>query len=311
MPKIAYTRKNFSVDRLLVIQRANELCESYERQGFTLTLRQLYYQFVARGWIPNRDAEYKKLGDIISDGRRAGLIDWYHLEDRTRFVRSNTHWNSPADIVRAAAASYDEDRWVAQEYRVEAWIEKDALVGVLGSVCPGLDVPFFSCRGYTSDSEVWRAAQRLRGYERNGQTPVILHFGDHDPSGIDMTRDIIDRLRLFSGLRIEVERLALNMDQIDRYNPPPNPAKVTDSRYASYVDVYGEESWELDALEPSVIVDLVQTAVDRYRDRAVWDARDAEIKQRKQALDVTREHWEELQDIYADRGWLDTQEDNT
>lgn len=80
---------------------------------------------------------------------------------------------------------------------------------------------------------------------------VILHLGDHDPSGIDMTRDISDRLELF-GADVEVKRIALNWDQIDEFTPPPNPAKLSDSRAGAYIAEYGDESWELDALEPTL-----------------------------------------------------------
>jgi hypothetical protein len=101
---------------------------------------------------------------------------------------------------------------------------------------------------------------------------MILHFGDHDPSGIDMTRDILDRLQLYSESDVEVHRLALNFDQIESFNLPPNPAKTTDSRYASYIMLHGTESWELDALEPPVLAALVREAISYHRDEEQWEA---------------------------------------
>src|SRR5215467_8357308 len=155
------------------------------------------YQFVSRDPLPNRQSEYKRLGDIINDARLAGLVDWGAIVDRTRNIRALSHWSDPAAIVEAAANRFAVDKWADQPRRVEVWIEKDALVGVFEPVCDELDVPLFSCRGYTSQSEVWGAAQRLERYLMAGQEVVILHFGDHDPSGLDMTRDIRERLRLF------------------------------------------------------------------------------------------------------------------
>ncbi len=112
-------------------------------------------------------------------------------------------------------------------------------------ICEELDVPYFSCRGYTSQSEMWAAAQRLLGYiwAKQRQHVTILHFGDHDPSGIDMTRDIRERLSLFCGGEgFAVRRIALNMDQVRQYDPPPNPAKLTDTRVDAYLRKYGDDS---------------------------------------------------------------------
>ena len=256
---------------MYIISKANAIIDEYERQGFDLTLRQLYYQFVSRDLIPNRDTEYKRLGSIINDARLAGLIDWNAITDRTRNLRSLSHWRNPGDIIFSAARSYRIDKWAMQDYRVEVWIEKDALVGVIAGVCDDLDIPYFSCRGYTSQSEMWVAGQRLLKYIKDGQTPLVLHFGDHDPSGKDMTRDIIDRLTLFSNSAIELQRIALNMDQVEQYNPPPNPAKITDSRASAYIAEYGDESWELDALETTVIADLIRDAVGVVMDQDAWE----------------------------------------
>lgn len=134
MPKITYVPRTFRQDTLSVIATAEGICEEYARQGYDLTLRQLYYQFVARGLIPNRDSEYKRLGSIVNDARLAGLIDWDHLTDRTRTLRDLAHWDSPESIVDEVARQYRTARWDDQPRRVEVWIEKDALVGVLAAV---------------------------------------------------------------------------------------------------------------------------------------------------------------------------------
>jgi len=264
--KRKYINKNLSDRKLDVIDQANKIIEEYQDQGFDLTLRQLYYQFVARDLIPNKQSEYNKLGNIISDGRLLGLIDWNAIVDRTRHVRSNSHWESPKEVIEICANQYQIDKWENQETRVEVWIEKDALIGVIEGVCSRNDVPYFSCRGYTSQSEMWRASCRLLDYDQN---IVIIHLGDHDSSGIDMTRDIQDRMNLFDS-GATVERIALNYDQIEQYNPPPNPAKITDPRAKKYIEEFGASSWELDALEPSVMDDLVQSKIDEYRDMDLW-----------------------------------------
>jgi hypothetical protein len=269
MSKIAYLEKTFRTDTLVRINQANEIIAEYQAQGFTLTLRQLYYQFVSRDLIANTVQSYKSLGDVVNDGRLAGLIDWDAIEDRTRNLRSSPHWEDPQAIVRACSQQFSVDLWENQPAYVEVWIEKDALVGVIEGICNEWDVPYFACRGYTSQSEMWGAAQRLIEREHSGKETAIIHLGDHDPSGIDMTRDIQDRLELF-GSTATIHRIALVFDQVEQYNPPPNPAKTTDARYQSYANRFGDESWELDALEPRVIVDLIREAIESRIDEDAW-----------------------------------------
>ena len=94
MPKIQYKEINFRGKSLELINLVNQVVEEYQAQGYELTLRQAYYQLVARGYIPNNERSYKNIGSLINDGRLAGLIDWYSITDRTRNLRSNGHWNT-------------------------------------------------------------------------------------------------------------------------------------------------------------------------------------------------------------------------
>jgi hypothetical protein len=293
MPVIAYIDKTFTRATSEIIDTARSICAEYQRQGFDLTLRQLYYQFVARGYLANKDTEYKRLGNIVNDARLAGLLDWNYIVDRTRFLRGQSHWIDPSYVLRSAAFSYQTDRWANQSNRVEVWIEKDALVGVISGACSRQDVPFFSCRGYTSQSELWGAARRLISYERSGQDPIVIHLGDHDPSGIDMTRDIGDRLKLF-GAKATVRRIALNMDQVDAYQPPPNPAKLTDARAEGYITRFGRESWELDALDPTTLDALITATIGEYRDDDQWQTDTDAMEAERELLTATANRWTEI-----------------
>jgi hypothetical protein len=285
--RICYIEKRFGFEAELLITRANLIIQEYQDANYTITLRQLYYQLVARGLIENSERSYKRVGSVIADARMAGRIDWEAIEDRTRNVRALGHWASPQDIVASCAKQYREDLWWDQPQYVEVWVEKDALVGVVQAACEPLDVPYFSCRGYTSASEMWQAAMRLIDATKRGHEVTIIHLGDHDPSGIDMTRDIGDRLGLFLGhedMSVTVRRIALNMNQVERYNPPPNPAKVTDARYDQYQRQYGDESWELDALEPGVMVALIRETITEYIDESRWNASVARIQAGRDTL---------------------------
>lgn len=284
--KKAYIRHNFGAYASEVVRVADQVCQSYAKMGYGLTLRQLYYWFVKEGLIPNRGSEYDKLGGIIDTARKAGLIDWDHIEDRTRNLSAARHFIDPDECIRKASKSYVINRWYKQKYKVEVWVEKEALAGIVGQAALRFDCPFFACRGYVSQSEMHIAGRRLAKYRENGYIPVIVHLGDHDPSGIHMSEDIENRLSLYMGdgvltddqaegerIPLKVDRVALNMDQVRQYNPPPNPAKVTDSRAADYIRRFGRESWELDALSPQQLDALVVSSIKKYLDIPMYNAR--------------------------------------
>lgn len=301
MPKLAYKEINFRSESLRLIDIINSVIEEYTAQGYDLTLRQVYYQLVARDYIPNNERSYKNTGNLINDARMAGLIDWLAIQDRTRNIRRNSHWTSPADIMGSVLYSYAIDRRADQPNYIEVWVEKDALIGIVQQISTSLDVPCFSCRGYVSASEMWAAAQRFNKQGRR-ERRVILHLGDHDPSGKDMTRDIADRLDTF-GSEVEVRRIALNWDQIDEYSPPPNPAKLTDSRASAYIQEFGTESWELDALEPKVLTSLIREQVDSLTDKGLWlDAIHRE-EVHKEELELVKDNWPHA--VQLVRAWSD------
>jgi hypothetical protein len=283
--KQCYIEKDFNASSLLVINQANAVLEEYRAMGYVLTLRQLYYQLVARGHIENNMKSYKRVGSIVSDARLAGLIDWSMIEDRGREVVTPPHWNSPAEIVEAAARQFAIDKWADQTYHVEVMVEKQALEGVLIPVCRELDIAFTANRGYSSSSAMREAGLRIMQKLGDGKEVAIFYMGDHDPSGMDMTRDVRERLGLFAETTVvKVDRLALNYDQIEVLNPPENPAKTTDSRAEAYIAEFGESSWELDAIEPRALADLVRQATLELRDERLWNRNIKEEARMKKAL---------------------------
>ena len=293
MPKIQYLSKKFSQPSRHLIHLANEIVRDYANQGLNLTLRQLFYRFVATGNLPNEQREYNRLGRVINDARLAGLLDWDAIEDRGRNLIKRPHWDNPSQIINACAVSYAKNKWFGQDYHVEVWVEKQALEAVVDKAAKPLDVEVLPCKGYMSQSEMWRAAQRFKKLARQS---IIIHLGDHDPSGIDMTRDIQDRLRMF-GANTEVHRIALNMDQIEEYNPPPNPAKLSDTRAGDYIREHGDNSWELDALEPAVMGALITDAIAGYMDFELFNAEVDLQEHERVELSMASEHWEHVQKL--------------
>jgi hypothetical protein len=288
MAKQCYIPRSFKPETLALITRIEEIVDEYQAQGYVLTVRQLYYQLVARDIIPNTLESYKRAAGIINDAKHAGLIDWDMLEDRTREFVKRPRWSSASEILYICSKQFHMDLWEGQEYRPFVIIEKEALVGVFEPVCRELDVPLLPARGYPSGSVLREfAVQDMRDALDDGQVPVILHFGDHDPSGIDMTRDLQERLTMYLEQHVEVRRLALNMEQVEEQQPPENPAKTTDARFEGYAHLFGHSSWELDALSPTYLGDLVSTHIEEYTDSGL-------LENRKQVIEETRERLKEV-----------------
>lgn len=258
-----------------LIGKANEILKSYAERGYTVTLRQLFYQFVKRNWLPNSEHSYDRLGVALSSGRLFGLVDWSAMEDRVRFLNAYDVFvfNNSGKFMNDAPNRYFEHVRADQPIYIEIGIEKDAVVNIVERPCNKWRIPYIAWRGYGSQTELYNAGKRIEAKYNEGYEVVILHLGDHDPSGQDMTRDLESRMQMLSHYTpFRFERLALNMDQIKKYDPPPNPAKQSDSRYAEYVHNYGRSCWELDALDPEVIDALVSDAIERLTDIELFEA---------------------------------------
>jgi hypothetical protein len=265
--------------KIKLVRICDAIVNEYASKGFRLTVRQIYYQLVAKNHVPNNKQSYNNVQSLLNDARLYGYIDWDAIEDRTRDVIQRSHWSCGGDILNSAAKAYHEDMWQDQDHRVFVVIEKDALAGVFEPICNEFDMPLLPARGYPSASTLREFAKgRIM---RASQQIVVLHLGDHDPSGIDMSRDLIERLMMFSRGRkhIDFRRLALNMDQIEEQKPPPNPVKMTDSRVNGYMEEFGtDESWELDALTPEYLDELVRNEVTQFIDTDRWEKRQAHIE---------------------------------
>lgn len=293
----AFIEKNFRPASMATIAQAVTIIRQYREEGYTLTLRQLYYQFVARDLIPNSERSYKSLGKLITDARMAGLIDWEAIEDRGRGATSWLINENERHALYGIDQRFALDYWTPQDTYVEVWVEKEALSAVVRRPAMRWNAPYMACKGYLSASEAYRAGKRFEEACDQGKRAVLIHLGDHDPSGIDMTRDNGDRLELFSfGHDIDVRRIALNRDQIDAYGPPPNPAKMSDSRAEDYVREHGYTSWELDALEPSVIEGLIESELTSLIDMDIWRETQAREQEVKRVLRAVPDAWDDIRE---------------
>lgn len=257
--KIAYTDKlrlgNANMQRLETI---NGIIDEYVAQSYVMTLRQLYYQLVARDVIANNVQEYRRLSVLLTKGRMAGVVDWNAIEDRGRQKKIPYWCHSVSDALNDTLSQYRIDRQKNQLRKVEVWVEKDALSNIFYRVTSKYHVPLMVNKGYSSCSAMHDAYMRMKN---DGRPCSVIYFGDHDPSGLDMVRDIRERLQEFGLSDFEVVNPALNMQQIKKYELPENPAKVTDPRAKVYIEKYGGHSWELDALEPPVLAKIIENAI--------------------------------------------------
>ncbi|MDE3097235.1 MAG: hypothetical protein KGK07_14700 [Chloroflexota bacterium] len=288
MARIRYREIEFRDEATKRIAQVNQILTQYKQR---VSVRQVYYRLVAAGLIPNTQKEYAAVQDLLTRARYAGLVDWDAIEDRNREPEKRRDWASARDLVLDAAKGFRLDRWEGQPFYVECWVEKAALAGVLAPVADDYHVTLMVNRGYSSASAMKESADRIRArcaprgpHER----PVILYVGDHDPSGEDMVRDVMERLIEFGVPDwLDVRKVALTMAQVEEYDPPPNPAKMSDSRAAAYAEKHGESSWEVDALPPDTLDVLLRKTVNSYVDKAKMDAqvtRENVIKQRLKML---------------------------
>lgn len=250
------------------------------------SLRQVYYQLVSEKVIPNKMTAYNRLQDVITKARYAGLVDWDFIKDRGRIPKKPPEYKDLNDLLDAAIWSYELDYWKDQAVRPVVMVEKQALEGVLWQALGGLHVRLLVNKGYSSASAIYGFAEWVRKVIMDhGQKVRVLYLGDHDPSGLDMVRDVDDRVMEFLkpadvqeldligeteddwAWKLEeedfftVEHVALKRDQVRKHSLEPDPAKLSDSRAAEYIKTYGKKSWELDALPPRVLMDMTKSAV--------------------------------------------------
>lgn len=279
----------------IVVSQIAEIVNQYSAMGHTLTLRQLHYQFVSRNWIVNHDTAYKKLGRILDDCRYGGVIDWDSIEDRGRVPKLPYWVTGIPDALNDTINNYRLNRQQGQDTHIEVWTEKDALSGIMFKSTAKFHVRLVINKGYTSSSSIYDAYERFAPMISEGQKVTVLYFGDHDPSGLDMIRDVRERLQnmFANGDRLsylpdknefEVIPIGLTMSQIKKYKCPSNPTKMTDLRAAGYVEKYGKTSWEVDALPPEALTEILEHSIISRMDVDLFNEMLAEEKADKKKL---------------------------
>lgn len=282
--KVAYREvKAFRPNTLKLLAKILKVVQEYQAQGYRLTLRQLYYQLVVQNIFANEQRNYAKLSTLLGEARMSGLCDWDAIEDRIRVPKFPNEWDDINDAMTTLIEVYRRKRWCDQENYVEVWVEKDALSGVLEPITRDYHVHLLVNRGYSSISAMHDSAIRFRVAEKAGKNCFLLYLGDMDPSGEDMVRDIENRLDELRA-NVDVSKIAITDEQIETYNPPPNPAKLTDPRATTYIAEHGEDSWEVDALPPAVLNEVLTDALENLVDRELYDAQIEQEEKDKEVM---------------------------
>lgn len=254
------TSRKLPKKTLELYERMNEIIAEYNNK---ITVRQLYYQLVARGFLESSKSAYTNIANNVANARLRGYLDWNAIEDRGRFLRENFHWDNPKEILESAYHSYKLDTRVTQENYVECWIEKDSLITILESAAKRLDVPCFSCRGFASVTALHEASERFTASSRKN---VLLYMGDFDPSGLEIVNSMQEYFLLF-GADVEVKRLGITPEQAQEFNSPPFPIKEKDNNMKKYIKNTGYKiCWELDALPPDVLIKVFEDEVRSLTD---------------------------------------------
>lgn len=260
-----------------IIENALDVLKNYE--AGVLTIRALHYQLVSRG-MTNDIQHYKRVVNATGDARWRGLMSFNAFSDRDRYLACETE-AEPSVLenkidrakqqVKAWMTTYYLNRWENQTYYPEVFIEKKALEGVFIKPCEHLGIALGACKGYPSLTFLHDATQRFMEAERRGQKPIIIYFGDYDPSGEDIPRALEENIKALGCEAIEVRRVALKEQQVRALNLPPAPTKLTDSRTANW-DGIGQV--ELDAVKPEILIQLLQDTVDSIFDYDLKDELD-------------------------------------
>jgi hypothetical protein len=260
-----------------VVEAALEVFDQYDT---AITLRQLYYRLVARLLITNTINSYKRLSRLMVKAREQEDVPSNCLEDRSRRIlgRGDTGYDSAEEYLKQKLSGLQDSwkgftmpMWEDQPVYLLISLEKDALSRLVSRIANRYSVRTFPTRGYPSYSYVQTMANYMQT-RLGGKHTIVLYFGDFDPSGVDIERDLEDRLARYGATDFKVKRIALTADQIREHDLPPMPVKRSDARAEGFMAEHGDKSVELDALDPNLLQEIVEKAIRENINVRRWNA---------------------------------------
>ena len=231
-----------------------------------LTVRQIFYQLVSKGWWENKENKYTSLSALLKWTRMEGIIPWEDIEDRSRNFQDNSGFYSSEDFIkqekRLFLTGYRRNRVQTQKVFIELWIEKDALIPIITDVCAQYSVSSVACKGNPSISYLKSFCDRCEFHP--GKKIIVLYCGDFDPTGIQIPKSIEESLLKMNIHNITVKRIALNMEDTIIYNLVPNYQGINkkDTNTPQFIKQYGTDVFELDGLRPDILTGKIRSAIE-------------------------------------------------
>jgi hypothetical protein len=278
--------------------------------GEKLTLRQIFYKLVVMKVIENTTGNYKLLSARLVIARESGEVDDRRIEDRARtisggdcsFRNPDEYYQDHENAFRRCWSQYSRPFWLDQPRYVEVWIEKDSLSRIAIDAASRFNVTVCVGRGYSSYSYINEAVKRILRHcgsfeDEKGTAlerfPVILYFGDHDPSGHDMVRDLESRLRKY-GLEFDdkdyqiVHKIAITEKQIKELNLPTIPItkkkQTDDSRAKKFIAEFGKDTVELDTLDTALLKQLIRSSIEMCINGPIWEEHQAASEKEREGM---------------------------
>lgn len=235
-----------------------------------VSIRQLFYLAVSRGLIAKTETEYKgTIVKLMGIAREEGICPWDVIVDYSRRVHKHATFTGLPDLFNWVHSFYKRSKWETQPKLVHIWCEKETLLGPLAPITQEWDVPLFPCKGYPSKTFKYNAAKRIADEDKD---VYIYYFGDFDPSGVDIERQLTEDLyRYTRGMdyrkHLVVKRVVVTEDQIDEFNLETRPTKKTDSRAVNF----GLKSVEVEAIEPNTLRAMCEEVIQRHVTEDEWE----------------------------------------
>jgi hypothetical protein len=257
-------------------QAIHDLAEEHQ----PCTVRQIYYLGIGRHWDKDRDGSrkvYNTTCRLTGEMREDEVIPWGWIADNTRWFRKRTMFNSPEHILRSVASNYRRDLWSRQPIHVEVWCESDSIAGVLDDITFPEGLALFPCRGQSSKTFIYEAAQSYRGLSK---PVVILYCGDWDPSGLGIPFSLEDRMTRYGAddVSIELRRIAVTAEDVASGDYITHSVNTNDPNYRRFAnlcrlnDLAPETAVEVEALPPGQLRQRLKAVIDGLTDVRLWNA---------------------------------------
>jgi hypothetical protein len=253
-----------------------------------ITGRGIGYKLFTAGLIPSmKKGPMQCVYRLLKEAREEGTIPWEWIVDETRELEQRPSWADPAAFVRVVSRSYRRDFWNEQPVRVEVWSEKGTIRGVLAPVLDKYGVGFRVMHGFNSATQVFDIAQ-----DDDGRQLIALYIGDYDPSGMNMSEhDLPNRLAEYGGDHVDLRRVTLKREHLDDLPSFPASDKKKDTRHDWFVHQFGDRCWELDALDPNVLRNLVEGAIQDEIEPSSWQRCAIVERAERESLRTVLDSW--------------------